>query len=229
MDKFVKITKKALIPILKPLKVESTDKIYFMYMLRLTPLGKYSREDIIKWLASFTDNWVCGKEQSKKEVEHYHITIYDEFEEEELRVKIRAFLAIYFTEPAKRGDANKQYNLAVADSVDKAVSYSIKESTFDYGLGMNEEYMTLRAKAAYVKFDKRVFAEELETLKESFRVSLMSLEDFMITFTNLKAKYRQPINMNNIYSLALSCQCNRDPGYAEGLVSRFLDSKNRFS
>jgi len=212
----------ALIPILKPLEVECT-----LYMLRLTPLDKYERTHVEAWLSTFTNNWVCAREDSKKAKLHFHITIYDVFEEESLREKIRAFLVLYFTEPAKRGDANKQYNLTVAESVEKAINYTVKELDITFGSGMDKKYMEARIKASFLKFDRTTFAKELEELKQRYKTTdSMKLGDFMEQFVLLKASYRQPINMNYIYQLAISCHVNKDPSYAERYVRNFLENKN---
>jgi len=211
----------ALIPILKPLEVECT-----LYMLRLTPLNQYVRAQIEDWLASFTANWVVARENSKKAKEHFHITIYDVLDEEELRGRIRSFLALYFTEPAKRGDANKQYNLTVAESVDKAINYTVKELDITYGSGMDKKYMDSRIKSSYLKFDKHTFAKAIDELKNTYKTTDMTLQEFMIHFVKLKAQYRQPINLNYIYQTAIACQINREPKYAITYVEDFLHYKN---
>jgi len=223
MDRFVETKLSgALIPILKPLDVECT-----LYMLRLTPLERYERTDIEMWLNTFTENWVCAKENSKKAKLHFHITIFDSFEEETLREKIRSFLLSKFPEPPKRGDANKQYNLTVAESVDKAINYTVKELDITYGTGMDPEYMKLRLKASFIKFDKHTFAKELEDLKQLYKTTdKMKIGEFMERFVLLKASYRQPINMNYIYQLAISCHVNKDNSQAEMYVRAFLENKN---
>uniref|UniRef100_UPI0040481F8A hypothetical protein n=1 Tax=Shewanella sp. TaxID=50422 RepID=UPI0040481F8A len=152
-----------LIPILNPLNVECT-----LYMIRLTPDGRYNAVHIQKFLSSITDNWICARENSKKAKEHYHCTIYDRFEEEYVRSKIREFLLIYFPEPAKRGDANKQYNLTIADSVEKGINYTVKETDITYGKGMDPKYMEKRIKASFLKFDRASFQTKVEKLKKDF-------------------------------------------------------------
>jgi len=210
-----------LIPILNPLNVECT-----LYMLRLTPFDKYNRTDVESFLSTITNNWICAKENSKKLTEHFHCTIYDDVEEELLREKIRTFLKIKFTDPAKRGDANKQYNLTVADSVEKGINYTVKELNITYGSGMNPEYINKRLKASFQKFDKAVFAKKLEDIKKIFKESYQSIGELMERIVQLKAEYRQPINLIQIHQLALSCLVNRDPTQAENLVRRFLENKN---
>lgn len=211
----------ALIPILKPLEVECT-----LYMIRLTPANKYARGHVEAWLNSFTANWVCARENSKKAKEHFHITVFDVFDEEEIRERIRTFLALYFTEPAKRGDANKQYNLTVAESVDKAINYTVKELDITYGSGMDKKYMESRIKSSYLKFDKHSFAKAIDELKQQYKSTDMTLQEFMIHFVKLKATYRQPINLNYIYQTAIACQINREPKWATTYVEDFLHYKN---
>lgn len=210
-----------LIPILNPLDVECT-----LYMLRLTPDGRYSKTHIEAFLGSLTENWVCAKENSKKAKEHYHCTIYDSFEEDFVRTKIREFLGVYFTEPPKRGDANKQYNLTIADSVEKGINYTVKELEITYGKGMNPEYMDKRIKASFLKFDRASFQLKIEKLKKDFKESYMSIGEFMEKFCILKSDYRQPINLTYVYQLAISCEINRDNKCAEKYVRNFLENKN---
>lgn len=219
-----KKTTEGLLPIINPLNVECTQ----LYMLRLTPQGKYDRTELESWLGSITDNWVCAKENSKKLVEHFHCTIYDDLEEDQLREKIRIFLKKHFTDAPKRGDANKQYNLTVATSVEKALNYTVKELQITYGPGMDPLYMDKRIKASFLKFDKGEFSNKLEDLKKNFKESKMTLGDFMISFIQLKALYRQPINIGYAYQLALSCEVNRNPDVAEQYVSDYLNLKSRF-
>ncbi|AXQ66576.1 MAG: putative replicase [Circoviridae sp.] len=219
-----------LIPLLNPLKVKSIKEPseegeYVLYMLRLTPMEQYTRDDVKVLLQGITDNWVLAKEDSKKAKEHYHITIYEQIDEEPLRTIIREFLKVYFPLPPKRGDANKQYNLTVADSVEKGINYTVKELDVEYGEGMNPEYIDKRIKASFIKFDRAEIAKRIDELKNNFKSSDMSITQFMETFCLIKADYRQPINLNYIYQLAVACDINRDNTRVHHYVRSYLDNK----
>lgn len=231
IDKWVFKTPRALLPIIKPVKVKEyseTATEWTQYMLRLSPLERYTSKEVLVWLKTFTEAWTLGTEKSTKEKLHFHITIYSSLEESELRKKINDFLNIQFPEPQKRGDANKRYNLTLASSVEKAVSYSIKDGDFLYGDDINPEFILECKKASFQKFDKVTMAQQIEDLKSVYKTTDMTMGEFMIQFVQLKAMYRQPINLNYIYQLALSCRVNKEPQYAEQLVSDYLIKVSKY-
>jgi len=221
MDSFVERTsRKGLIPILNPSKVKGT-----LFLLRLAPLGAYERSDIEAFLNTFTQNWIVAKEDSKKKKEHYHITIEEDMLEDDLRQKVRDFLKPFFPEQAKRGDANKQYNLQTAECEERAYNYTVKEMDITYGSNINPKYVELAIKESFQKYESKVFAEKFNAIKEEYKNTELSMGEFMEKFVQLKAIYRQPINMNYIHQVALSCRVNKEPKYAEYLVRSFLELK----
>jgi len=232
MDQFVESKGSRLIPILIAKKYSSNGEEIPLniYMLRMSPLDRYTLETCKEWLASFTDNWILGVESSKKDKEHYHCTLYVPMEEQELRDIINKFLSIQFPEPPKRGDANKRYNLACVSEPEKAAQYSIKENNEHYGKNINPKYIEDIKKKAFAKFDKGTIAKELEALKAEFKINnKITIADFMIKFVDIKAKYRQPISLTYIHQLATSCECNRNPDYSTQIVSEFLSKISRWN
>lgn len=205
-----------LIPILKVDRVEST------YALRLTPLGKYTFDDIISFLGTF-DEYIVVKEESKKLKEHYHAIVFSKLFEEEVRGKIRGFLQTYFTEPPKRGDANKQYNLSEIDNLEQAITYILKDGgDVSMSLGINTEYLDTLKKKSYRKYSKEEFAKALEELKKKFKDEDTSIGDMMTAICQLKGLYRQPINLNQIYQMVLGFYIHNNPHKASSFVSEFL-------
>lgn len=233
MEKYMeKVDKKdtgRLIPILVARDLESTDKLHGM-MLRLTPLGKYTIDIIHTWLNTITPNWICGKEHSKTNKEHYHITLYTVHDEVEIRSMVNKFLNIQFPEPAGRGDANKRYNLTTAQDTEKAIQYSVKDADVTYGTGINPAFVESVKKKAFSKFSKVEFATELEAVKALFKIDdQLSMGDFMVKVVQLKSKYRQPINLGYIHQLAIACECERNPSYCERIVNDYLIKLARFN
>jgi len=218
MDRYLDRGLGPLLPIVKVPKVEST-----FYALRLTPLGAYQLEEVKKFMEEFTDTYVVSEENSKNGKLHYHSVICTEMDEDDLRECVRDFLKLYFPGKPKRGDANKQYNLSECIDVEQSVIYLLKDKgTMIYGLNVNEEALNQRSQKSYAKFSKADFAKELEEIKKLFKEKRWSMEEMMVAIVKLKAKYRQPIDMNYIYRLCLSCDIHNDPRKAGEVVDRFL-------
>lgn len=218
IDRFVKRNEGALLPIIKPQEVESS-----FFMLRLTPFGRYNIEDVEAFIKTLSGNYVISKEFSKKDKEHYHILVATDKCEEDIRELIRDFLKIHFTAPAKRGDANKQYNLQECIDVVHSLTYLLKDGgELLYGEGINKDSLEYYKKLSYKKFDKESFAKELQELKDKFKEYKYSLKAMMEAVALLKAKYRQPIDFNYIYRLCVSCEIHNNPRKVEEYVDKFL-------
>lgn len=222
MEKFAERTKGSLLPIIKTPEVEST-----FYVLRLTPMGRYSRQDVETLMRLFGDTYISSKELSKKDVEHFHCVFSSPLYEHEVREKIRTFLGIYFTEKPKRGDANKQYNLQESLDYEQAIIYILKDSKeIFYGGNIEDKALDDYKKKSFSKYSKAEFAAELEQIKADFKTKRMSLGEMMSSVVRLKAKYRQPINLNYIYQLCLSCEIHNSPVMADQYVDDFLTRNN---
>lgn len=108
----------------------------------------------------------------------------------------------------------------------QAIVYILKDSLeLFYGENIEPEAFPDYKKKSFAKYSKAEFAKELEDIKTQFKVNRMSLGDMMIAVVRLKAKYRQPINMNYIYQLCLSCEIHNDPKRAEEYVLSYLSGK----
>lgn len=207
-----------LLPIIKVPEVEST-----FYVLRLTPMGKYTEKDAVNFLRTLGESYILSKEVSSKDKEHYHIVLSTMFYEEELREKIRVFLRTVFTEPPRRGDANKQYNLQECLDSDMAVAYLLKDGGEIFlGMNINDDAVNMRRKLSYKKFSKAEFAKELEDIKKLFKEKKYTLQQMMVEVVKLKAKYRQPININYIHQLCLGFYIHVNPGYADEIVQNYF-------
>lgn len=222
LNKYVPRDGGTLLPIIKVPQVEST-----MYVLRLTPLDKYNFQDAEVFIKGLTDTYAMSKEQSKKDKEHYHIVLEVSKTESELREDIRTFLKQYFTEKAKRGDANKQYNLQECLDFEQAIKYLLKDGgELSFGTNIDEVALNARKKLSYAKYSKAEFAKELEDIKEKFKANRWELNDMMVAIVKLKAKYRQPINMTYIHQLSLSCYIHNNPNYSYTAVEKYLERVN---
>lgn len=206
-------------PIMIRGNVESTP-----YALRLTPLGRYGDFQIKDFLKQF--EYVYVNEKSKKGKEHSHIVLFTKDDEDVLRQKIRDFLKIYFPDPAKRGDANKQYNLSEVEDVELAITYILKDSEEVFmSEGIIKEKIDELKKQSYKKFSKEDFAKQLEELKKQFKANDPNLDEMMVSVIRLKALYRQPINMTYIYQMCLSFFLHNRPSRIESNVQEFLSRR----
>jgi len=220
MNQTIEKSLQSLIPILKTGKVEST------YALRVTPLDKYDLPQLKMFLETFNDYIMC-EETSKKNKKHYHAVIFTNLYEDDVRKKIREFLSIYFVDPPKRGDANKQYNLSETNDLEIAIIYILKDSGIVYTSdNINTKTLEELTKKSYKKYSKEDFASQLELLKASFKENDTRLDDMLIELVRLKALYRQPINMSYLYQLCLSYRIHNQPSRSEDYVREFLSRYN---
>jgi len=215
------------LPIILASPTTSTQTSVNVYMLRLTPMGAYNEADIKAFINPYP--WICAKEQSKQDVEHYHVVVFCSESEDWFRDQVRAFLVKFFPQKAKCGDSNKRYNLQTAATIKKAIEYTIKDGELTYSDHINPEYIKAAYTRSFKKFDKKTFATELNKLKEDFKTKTMGLDQFMVKFIQLKAAYTQPINMTYAYQLAMSVYINKYPDNAEQEVSNYLDRLRRYS
>lgn len=212
------------LPIMNVEGVESTP-----YALRLTPFDKYGDDQLLDFLGfrSFFQGYIMVKETSKKSKEHYHIVLWSHMNEDDVRQQVREFLEEFFPEPAKRGDANKRYNLSEVESIELSIAYLLKDSTeFFTSPNIDRDYVESLRKKSYKKFSKEDFAKELELLKAAFKENDTILGDMMISIIQLKSLYRQPINLNYIHQMCLSYHIHNRPSRAGQIVLDFLSRYN---
>lgn len=206
-----------LIPILKVGRVEGS------YALRLTPFDKYGVPEIEKFLKENFEDFIFVQETSKKIRVHYHCIIFTKHDEYTVREIIRAYLKTIFTDPPKRGDANKQYNLSEIDELELALIYILKDGGENFcSSNIDFEVLSDLKKKSYRKYSKQDFTTQLEELKAKFKDEKTRLEDMMVSIVKLKSLYRQPVNMNNIYQMCVSYDVHNNPNDARVYVSDFL-------
>lgn len=206
-----------LIPILKVGRVECS------YALRLTPTGKYTFYDTQEFLRKEFDDYIIVKEESKKLKEHFHAILFTKMYEEEVREKVRTFLKLYFTEAPKRGDANRQYNLSEIEDLELALTYILKDGgTMSVSDNISQDTLDSLKKKSYKKFSKEDFAKALELLKTKFKEEDSKIGEMMVDIIRLKALYRQPVNITQIYQMCLGFYIHQNPSYAKIIVEGFL-------
>jgi len=208
-------------PILTVDRVDCTQ-----YSLRLSPYTKYGLKETEELLSNFQD-WIYSVEVSKAGKEHYHVVIWSPLDEESVRIKIRSFLSLYFPGPSKRGDANKQYNLSEVEDLELVVTYLLKDSgVIKYSQNIDPDKITQLQKKSYKKFSKEEFQKQLEELKKRFKTDSPRIGEMMESVVRLKAIYRQPVNMTQIYQMCVSYEVHNDPTKSTYYVQEFLSRFN---
>lgn len=192
----------------------------YVYVLRLTPCGKYTKEDVTVWLnGAVFDAWVLGKETKPKE--HYHVVV--STYHDDLKPLVRKFLFRYWPEEERiRGWGNKQYNCTFSLDEQQAVTYAIKDGEYEHH-GYDPDWIKECYEKSFQKNSPSTFNVEFQKLKDAFHESAMTLPEFMTQMINLKAKYDQMINVSHIYGYALSALCKRDPFMTSNVVCNFLN------
>lgn len=214
------VTNYVSIPILKRKKEESS-----VYALRLTPLGQYGLTELQNLCKTF-DDYIFIREESKAKKEHYHAVIWATEYEDEVRNRIRDFLKLHFPEPAKRGDANRQYNLSTVQDLEITVTYLLKDGGEIYtSPNVNTESVEKLKKKSFRKYSKEEFMTQLEVLKTSFKDKNTELGDMMVAIIKLKAMYRQPINIALVYQQAVGFNIHANPDTAEDYVRGFFSRR----
>lgn len=183
------------------------------YALRMTPLGKYTSVQLEEFIKGLTNTYVFSQELSKKEKEHYHCVLNVELDDFELRERVREFLRKMFPGPAKRGDANKQYNLSECIDPQQSIVYILKDGgELHYGDNIDSTKLESYKKLSYKKYDGQEFSERLNEIKTRVKdTPNMKMVDIMALLINLKVTYRQPVNMNYLYQLSLSLYLHNNP------------------
>lgn len=187
------------------------------FILRLTPMEKYSMEDVKDWLDENFDFYVIAQESKPKL--HYHVVV--ETELEDMRPLVQKFLYKYWPE-RPRGWGNAQYNLQWSTQPLRAISYVFKDKEIFFYKGYEEEFIDeLRAKS-FPKKSPNTFKLEYQELCNDYQVSDYDERWFMIKFIQLKAKYGQQVRLIDARAYALSNTIQRDPTTAEGIVEDYL-------
>lgn len=187
------------------------------YMIRLTPFDAYTFEDMEEHLFKNWDGkWVCGQEISSKDKPHFHLIVNVDYGKEDMRCDIKNFLNIFF-DTWEKADGNKRYNLQVAESIEKAIQYTIKDKNHRYGNKINTEFITACENKSYAKYDKCTFMSELQKIRESFKADEYNARQAKINFALLKGKYGQSVDVNMINKRVLSWEIEKDPSLATSL------------
>lgn len=200
------------------------------YALRITSYDKFTFDQLEQLMTHpYIVRYVIGRETLPQE--HYHVVFSTDMsvDESDIRQLIKDFLTpLWKTDKGKLpvGFGNKQYNLQVTETLDNAVTYAVKckEYRFYY---FDEDYLKEMVKKSFVKPDRPSFTTELQTLRDKFLQSDMTMTEFMVKYCQLKAKHDQQINMNNVYYYALSLYIKRDPDEASRYVNNYMDKFER--
>lgn len=211
------------LPLIDAVDVESTT----WYALRMTPMEQYTEEILINFIMRYAHTYIMVSEISSKEKLHYHIVLQSSLDEEELREQIRHFLKEQFPGPAKRGDANKQYNLSECIDHYDSVVYLLKDQDLSknkiFSMNIDLKYLEELKSKSYKKYDSKEFGEKLKEIKDYVKEHPeISIEDIMERIVRLKTIYRQPINMNYIYQLSSTLHLHNRPELIRGHVQNFL-------
>lgn len=193
------------------------------YVIRMTPMERYSVEDLKKYLTEMDCvSWILSVEELPKM--HYHLVIEHEDELSDMKLRIRSFLDTYWPPGQRgRGFGNAQYNCQIAEDKDKSISYLLKDGGAYYFDGYSQEYIDECLSKSFQKKSPSSFKVEYQKLCEQFEsTESMDIDDFMISFINLKAKYGQMVRVHDAYGYALSNLCKRDPTVSQDLVKDFL-------
>lgn len=203
------------------------------YVVRMTPLEKYSMEDLIKFIDEQMDNssWIIAEELSKKDKTHYHLVLENFCTLEHMKLSLRTFLDGYWPPgERKRGFGNKQYNVQVAEDKEKAISYALKEQKgkeislrkYTYK-GYSQEAIDYYIDNSYTKADKATFKVEYQALCDRFRSDFtMTTREFATEFIRLKAKHGQQVRRQDVIGYTLSNEVARNPDTAAELAENFI-------
>lgn len=197
----------------------------YIYVVRLTPLDRFTEEDVTLWLQQQTriSAWVLSIEEKPKKHFHLVITIsYLDDDCSDIKPLIREFLFQYWPAADRtRGWGNKQYNCQLSTDIKKAVSYAIKEKVYTFD-GFDPDFIKDCEDSSFTKNSPKTFAVEFQELKQQFMTTDMEPRVFMIKFIQLKAKYSQMVNPHHAYQYMLSMQVQKDPSYAEEITENYL-------
>lgn len=173
------------------------------YVIRFTPQGKYTLDEVAKWLETYFEFWVIGVEMLPQV--HYHIVIEGDNDLKEMKELVRGFIYQYWPEgERKRGFGNAQYNCQEADPnpegfLNASISYALKDKEEYLFEGYEQEYIDECIKQSYKKKAPANFKLEYMELCKKFMEVEMDQVDFMADFTVLKAKYGQQVRVIDAY------------------------------
>lgn len=202
-----------------------SDSDLHTYVLRITPYEKFSFQQVADLFKEngYYLNYVLSRETVPRE--HFHAVLQTDtnYDLEMVRGDIRSFLIPHWEttdHKLPRGFGNKQYNLQLADDLDRAVSYAVKQNEILFE-GFTEDYITQRKTESFEKKKPSNFKSEYIDLSNRFQDSDMDVREFMINYCDLKAKYDQLVNLQHAYGYALSNSIKRDKNASE-YVENFL-------
>lgn len=125
------------------------------YVIRITPCDKFTFQQVVEYIRDepFYLNYVVSRELVPRE--HFHIVVQTDssFTIEDVRGSIRAFIIPFWQDDKfklPRGFGNKQYNLQLAEDLDRAVSYAVKLGEFSFE-GFSQEYINERLAESFEK------------------------------------------------------------------------------
>lgn len=193
-------------------------------VIRLTPEGAYTKEELQKFLKEQLDpldQWVVGVEVLPRV--HYHVVIVTQETYDNLKQLIRTQINLWYPPPRARGFGNKQWNcqLAIAP-LERCISYALKDRVEHFFFGFDQTFIDDCMAAAFPKNSPSNFRVEYLTLCEEFQNSDMDVRTFMIKYCILKSKYNQQVRMQDAYGYALSNLIRRDNSQADNFVETYL-------
>lgn len=200
--------------------VSTSDLNGYCYVVRLTPMEKYSLEDLKKFLTEMDNHsWILAVESKPKL--HYHCVIENDDGIDDFKKRIRSFLYTYW-DVRPRGWGNAQYNCQVAQDKNRAISYALKDREVYYYEGYDQEYIDYCLRKSFTKKSPSTFKVEYRELCHKFQTTDMDNEEFMTQFVTLKSRYGQKVSPEDAYGYALSNSIQRDASFARKLVKDFL-------
>lgn len=203
--------------------VSTSELNTYVYVIRLTPMEKYSIDDLKQFLSGMDNKaWLLAVESSPKL--HYHCVIENDRDIDEIKKLLRNFLFTYW--PVRpRGWGNAQYNCQVCEDKDRGISYALKDREEYYYDGYEQEYLDRCLSESFPKNSPSTFKVEYRELCDKFQGSDMEIDEFMVHFITLKAKYGQQVRVHDAYAYALSNSISRDGSVADTVVKDFLSTR----
>lgn len=193
-------------------------------LIRLTPDGAYTKEDLTKFLNEQldpSDQWVVGVEVLPQV--HYHLVLSTADLFENIKLLFRTQIHLWYPKPRARGFGNKQWNCQQADTpLENCIAYALKDKIEKFWFGFDEAFIKECEEASFPKNSPKTFKIEYLELCEEFQISDMDVRSFMIKYSILKSKYNQQVRMHDAYGYAISNLIRRDPIQAEDLVENYL-------
>lgn len=209
--------------------VYDEDDFRKIFVLRFTPQGKYSMEDLQNYLEESFEFYVLAHETHPKD--HFHVVIETDEELKEVKERCRGFVYQYWPEgERKKGFGNAQYNCQPEKvrtpenehMLCPAISYALKDKEEYFYKGYDQEYIDRCIEESFPKKDTKTFKIEYEELCSKFQITDMDIREFMISFAKLKSKYGQQVQMQQAYSYAVSNHIKRNPNIADEYVENYL-------